>query len=122
MGHHADTPFSAIVVLITAGSEDEAYSIGRALVEERLAACANVLPGVRSVYRWEGRIQDDSEVMLLVKTRASLFPEVVLRVRQLHSYEVPEVIALPIESGDDTYLDWIRSATGDDSRHETPGS
>ena len=117
-----DTASGAIVVLITAGTEDEAYSIGRALVEERLAACANVLPGVRSVYRWEGRTHDDSEVMLIVKTRASLFPQIARRIKELHSYEVPEIIALPIEAGDDAYLGWIRAVTGEFPDADMPGS
>ena len=117
-----DTGSGAIVVLITAGTEDQADSIGRALVEERLAACANVLPGVRSLYRWEGKTHHDSEVLVIVKTRASLFRQIARRVKELHSYEVPEIIGLPIEAGDDAYLDWMHSATGDVSIPETPGS
>ena len=121
-GSAMDTVCGAILVLITAGTEDEAYSIGRALVEERLAACANILPGVRSLYHWEGRTHDDSEVLVLVKTRASLFSKIARRVKELHSYEVPEIIALPIEAGDDAYLDWLRAAIEEDSGVEPPGS
>jgi periplasmic divalent cation tolerance protein len=121
-GGAMDTAPRAIVVLITVGTEDEAYSIGRALVEERLAACANILPGVRSLYRWEGKTHDDAEVLVIVKTRASLFPQLARRVKELHSYEVPEIIGLPIGAGDDAYLDWIRAATEEDTAAEAPAS
>jgi periplasmic divalent cation tolerance protein len=101
----------AIVVLITAPGADKAAEIGRALVEERLAACANIVPGVRSIYRWEGKLQDDAEVLMLVKTRAALFEKLRERVVALHPYSVPEVLALPVAAGAQPYLDWIASAT-----------
>ena len=97
----------AVLVLVTAPSTDVAASIARAVVEERLAACGNVLPGVRSIYRWEGRVQDEPEVLLLLKTQRSSFPKLRDRILALHPYEVPEVVALPIEAGSDAYLDWI---------------
>ena len=100
----------AIVVLVTTPSAEVAASIARALVEERLAACGNVLPGVRSIYRWEGKVQEEGEVLLLLKTQRKRFAELRDRVLALHPYEVPEVIALPVEAGSDAYLDWIAQA------------
>jgi len=96
-----------LVVLITAGSADEATAIARALVDERLAACTNLVPGVRSIYRWEGVVHDDPEVLLVAKTRADRFAALARRVAELHSYDVPEVIALPLVAGAARYLDWL---------------
>ena len=96
-----------IVVLVTAPDADTAASIARTLVEEKLAACGNVLPGVRSIYRWKGEVQDGTEALLVLKTAKMRFKEVVDRVRAIHPYEVPEVIALPIADGLDLYLDWV---------------
>jgi periplasmic divalent cation tolerance protein len=101
----------AIVVLVTAGSADNAAQIARALVEERLAACANIVPGVRSIYRWEGRIADDSEWLLIIKTERTRFAELEARVRTLHAYSVPEVIAVEIVEGSKPYLDWLLAAS-----------
>jgi periplasmic divalent cation tolerance protein len=100
-----------IVVLITAPSEEEAAKIARALVEERLAACANIVKHIRSVYRWEGKIEDDPEVLIVAKTREALFEALEKRVRELHSYSVPEVIALPIVQGSEAYLKWLEEET-----------
>jgi periplasmic divalent cation tolerance protein len=100
-----------IVVLVTAGSAEEAARLGRLLVEERLVACANVLSSVRSIYRWEGEIHDDAEHLLLLKTRRALFDEVERRVRELHSYEVPEVIALDVAEGSTPYVEWVLRET-----------
>lgn len=97
-----------IVILITAASDDEAARIARALVDERLAACANILPGVRSLFFWEGKTQDAREVLLVVKTRQALLDSIVRRVKALHSYTVPEIIALPVLGGSQDYLDWVR--------------
>jgi periplasmic divalent cation tolerance protein len=99
-----------LVVLITAGSAEEATAIARALVEERLAACTNVVPGIRSIYRWEGAVHDDPEVLLVVKTRANRFEALARRVEELHSYDVPEVIALPLMAGATRYLAWLDEA------------
>ena len=77
-------------------------------MEERLAACVNLLPGVRSIYRWEGEVQDDGEVLLIVKTREDALPALTARVVALHPYDVPEVIALPVAGGSDAYLAWLR--------------
>jgi len=98
------------VVLVTAPDLEAGARIGRSLVEEGLAACANVVPGVRSIYRWQGAIQDDAEVLLIVKTRSSLVDALATRVRALHPYELPEVIALPVAGGSAPYLDWVRGA------------
>jgi periplasmic divalent cation tolerance protein len=96
-----------IVVLITASSMAEAQSIGRALVEKRIAACVNVVPGLRSLFRWQGAIEDQEETLMLVKSRAERLPLILETVKQLHSYSVPEVIALPIVGGSPDYLAWI---------------
>ncbi len=96
-----------VVVFITASSTEEAERIGRALVEKKLAACANVIGGVRSVYWWEGRVEEASEAMLVVKTRADKLNGLIDEARRLHSYEVPEIIALPIIHGLPEYLKWI---------------
>jgi periplasmic divalent cation tolerance protein len=97
-----------IVILITAASDDEAARIARALVDERLAACANILPGVRSLFFWEGKTQDEREVLMVVKTMHTLLDSIVRRVKALHSYTVPEIIALPVLGGSQDYLKWVR--------------
>lgn len=104
----------AIVVLVTVGSEREAETIATALLEERLAACVNVTSPVRSLYRWEGRIADDREWQLIIKTQARLFEALATRVRALHSYDVPEIIALPVLAGTADYVDWIQNETQDE--------
>ena len=101
----------AIVILVTVGSEAEAEMIAKAVVEEQLAACVNILSSMRSVYRWEGKVTDDREWLLLIKTRAERFAAVETRVKALHSYQVPEVIALPIMAGTEEYLRWLREET-----------
>jgi periplasmic divalent cation tolerance protein len=101
----------AIVILVTVGSEAEAEMIAKAVVEEQLAACVNILSPMRSVYRWEGKVTDDREWLLLIKTRAERFAAVETRVKALHSYQVPEVIALPIMAGTEEYLRWLREET-----------
>jgi periplasmic divalent cation tolerance protein len=101
-----------VAVLVTAGSDQEAETIASRLVEERLAACVNIVGPIRSVYRWEEGVQRDEERLLIIKTLAQSYPEVERRVRQLHSYTTPEVIALPIVAGSDAYLGWLRLSTG----------
>lgn len=98
---------SHVVVLVTGPSADEAERIGRALVEERLAACANLIPSISSAYWWKGKIEEATEALLVLKTRQDLVERLVTRVRALHSYTVPEVIALPILGGNPDYLRWI---------------
>ena len=100
-----------LVVLITAGSYEEARKIADALVGERKAACVNIVPRVNSLFWWEGKIEGDEESLLVIKTRAELFPEVVDLVKGVHSYEVPEIIALPIIGGNQDYLTWIGEET-----------
>lgn len=95
------------VVLTTAGSEDEARKIARHLVESQLAACVNIVPQVESVYRWQGKIESAREWLLIIKTSAELFPAVREAICELHSYEVPECIALSIEDGSSEYLEWL---------------
>ena len=100
-----------LVVFVTAASTGEAAALAKTLVEERLAACGNVLSGIRSIYHWQGRIEDQPEALVILKTRAELFEALKKRVLELHSYEVPEVIALPIILGSKDYLYWIDSET-----------
>lgn len=99
----------SIVSIITVGDPKEAEGIARRLVEERLAACVNIVPGIKSVYRWEGKVEEGSECMLIVKSEESVFERLKKRVLELHSYEVPEIIALEISDGLKSYLDWIKS-------------
>lgn len=96
---------------VTVGGRDEALAIGRALVEERLAACVNVVEGVTSIYRWEGAIREDPEVVLFAKTRRELVERLTQRVRELHSYDVPCVVALPLQGGNPAFLEWIAAET-----------
>ena len=100
------------MIYITASSRDEAKKIGRALVEERLAACANVIDGMESTYWWEGKLAEDREAVLILKTRADLVGALTARVKTLHSYSVPCVVALPILDGNADYLRWVGSETG----------
>ncbi|GAG12841.1 unnamed protein product, partial [marine sediment metagenome] len=93
-----------IIVLITAGSEEEAHKIAGALVNEKKAACVNIVPRVDSLFWWEGKLDSARESLLIAKTKASLFPEIVELVKRTHSYEVPEIIALPIIAGSEDYL------------------
>ncbi|QPJ61099.1 MAG: divalent-cation tolerance protein CutA [Candidatus Nitronauta litoralis] len=101
-----------IVVLITAGSKEEAGTLARGLVENKHAFCVNIVPGIESVYHWEGKIHNDPEFLLIVKTRREIFDALKSWVVEHHSYDVPEVIALPITSGLGSYLkgidDWVQ--------------
>ncbi len=92
---------------MTASGRDEAVTIGRALVQERLVACVNVLDGMTSLYWWQGAVQQESEAVLIAKTLSDRVPDVVARVRELHSYECPCVVALPISQGNPAFLEWI---------------
>ncbi len=96
---------------VTCGSEEEARIIARTVVGERLAACANVIPGMRSVYRWQGEVCEDSETVLVFKTRHAKFAELSKRVVALHSYDVPCVVEIPLGGGHPAYLDWIVAET-----------
>ena len=96
-----------LVVLMTAGSQEEAEQVAQALVAEMLAACVNVIPGVTSIYKWEGVVQRDQEWLLVAKSRRDVLDALVRRVQALHSYDVPEIIALPVVGGSDAYLRWM---------------
>ena len=103
-----------VVVLVTAGSNEEGRRIGRAMVEERLAACVNVVGPIRSIYRWEGAVEEAEEHLLVMKARTADVPALTARVRALHSYDVPEVVALPLTGGSEAYLAWLAAATDRD--------
>ncbi len=100
-----------IVVLVTASSEEEASRIAGALVEGGLAACANIVPEIRSIFRWEGKTANERETLLVLKSQTDCFDELSSRIKELHSYSVPEIIALPIIKGSPEYLAWIREMT-----------
>jgi len=101
-----------LVVLITAPSLEEAERIASALVVERLAACVNLVPGVRSIYRWEGEVQHDDEVLMVVKAAAASFPELEARVQELHPYDVPEIVGLAPGAVSASYLRFLEDNTG----------
>jgi periplasmic divalent cation tolerance protein len=107
-------PTAFVVVLVTAGSAEEGQRIGRALVEERLAACVNVLGPMRSIYRWQGAVEEADEHLLVVKARAADVSALAERIRALHSYEVPEVVAMPLTGGSEAYLTWLAAVTDRD--------
>ena len=100
-----------ILVFITASSEKEGEKIAQALVKEKLAACVNMIGGVKSLFSWKGQISLEEEVLLIAKTKDKLFESLKKRVLELHSYELPEIIALPILAGFEKYLDWIKKET-----------
>jgi periplasmic divalent cation tolerance protein len=102
----------ARIVLTTAANLEEARKLGRAFVEEQLAACATLIPAVESIYRWKGAIESSSETMLLLKTDVDRLAALESRLRELHSYEVPEFLVLPIETGSRSYLDWMLESLG----------
>ncbi|HPF57901.1 MAG TPA: divalent-cation tolerance protein CutA [Candidatus Competibacteraceae bacterium] len=101
-----------LVVYCTCPDQAMAERIAETMVRERLAACANLVPGLTSIYRWQGAIQHDSEWLLIIKTRGTVYPLLEARIRELHSYNTPEIIALPIQTGSAAYLDWIAGNTG----------
>lgn len=101
----------ACVVLVTCATEDAAVALTTTLVEERLAACGNILPGIRSIYRWQGAVQQDTEVLLLLKTMHARVPALSARIRELHTYDLPEVLAVPVLGGLHAYLNWIAEST-----------
>ena len=100
------------LVVVTAPDEPVAAKLCRTLVSERLVACGNIVPAVRSIYRWEGRLEDEPEFLLLLKTVKSKVPDLLRRVPELHPYEVPEVLVLGIEAGHQPYLDWVAREIG----------
>src|SRR5688572_9484569 len=107
---------SFIVIYVTAGSAEEAEQVAQTLVGEKLAACVNRIKSVRSVYRWQGQVEQADEELLIIKTRKELFSAVEKRVRELHSYSAPEIIALPIVAGSAAYLGWLRDQVAGEAR------
>jgi periplasmic divalent cation tolerance protein len=99
------------IVFVTAASQDEATRIAQTLVEERFAACANIVAPIRSIYRWKGKICDEQEFLIIFKTRTSKFESIQKRVKELHSYEVPEIVSFPLQRGLPQYLDWVMEQT-----------
>ncbi|HTG18119.1 MAG TPA: divalent-cation tolerance protein CutA [Blastocatellia bacterium] len=99
-----------LLVLVTAPNQDEARRIANALVEERLAACVNIVGAIESVYRWEGQVTTDRETLLIIKTTDDRYEDLEQRVKELHSYSTPEVIAFKIERGSSEYLSWLRDS------------
>jgi periplasmic divalent cation tolerance protein len=104
-----ETTSQARVVLTTAASADDARRLGRALVEERLAACATLIPAAESIYHWEGRVETATETLLLLKTGVDQLAALEARLLELHPYETPEFLVLPIEAGSDAYLAWMKT-------------
>lgn len=102
-----------IIILVTAPNRDEAARIAEAIVSERLAACVNIIKGIESIYRWEGKVTRDSEALMLIKTTEDRYVAVERRVRELHTYTTPEVIAVKIDRGSEDYLRWLRESTSE---------
>lgn len=102
---------SCVLAFSTTDSKDEAEKIAKALVEEKLAACVNIVPGLRSIYRWQGKICDENEFLLIIKTAAENQTRIEERIRELHHYEVPELIFVPITDGLPEYLEWVVSSS-----------
>ena len=102
-------------VYMTVGSKDEAIKIGKALITSRLAACINILDNMNSFYLWEGEIQDDTEVVMIAKTTEDRIPELIEKVRSMHSYDCPCIVSLPVLDGYQPFLDWIAGEVNDGS-------
>lgn len=102
-----------IVVLSTCATEDEAGRIARRLIERKLAACVNVLPGARSFYRWQGRVENAQEWLLIIKSSRAIFERLRVAIEELHSYQVPEVVAIPIVEGSANYMNWLQGELDD---------
>jgi periplasmic divalent cation tolerance protein len=100
-----------LIIFCTTASEQEAADISKTVVEEGLAACANIIPQIRSIYRWKEEIWDKGETLIIIKSREELFEKIRSRIKELHSYEVPEIAAVPLDKGDAAYLQWIEAVT-----------
>jgi periplasmic divalent cation tolerance protein len=107
-------PEDAIVVFMTAASREEAVRLAEMMVAARLAACVQILPQMESIYRWQGKIERQQEVLVIAKTAASKFDELEREVRALHSYDTPEIVAFPLTAGSRPYLDWLKTSLTDD--------
>jgi periplasmic divalent cation tolerance protein len=105
----------AIAVITTVGTEEQAYLIAREIVGRRQAACVNIIPAIRSIYRWKGKICKDGELLLIVKTLEGEFEGVAATIRELHSYELPEILSFGVSHGDQSFLDWIASCVDRDA-------
>jgi len=101
----------AVVILVTTPTIDEARKIGNALVEEKLIACANIIPQVESIFYWQDKVCNEKEALMVIKTKKKLIEKIIKRVKALHSYTVPEVIALPIIKGSKDYIKWVKEVT-----------
>lgn len=101
-----------VVIFVTAANKEEAAKISSALIKGKLAACVNIIENVRSLFWWQGEVDNAKEVLLIIKSRKALVNKLIKKVKSLHSYEVPEIIALPIVAGDRKYLKWINDSTG----------
>ncbi len=106
-----ETNGSAVVVFVTASTAEEAEKIGRIIVESRLAACANVLSGIRSIFRWDNKINVENECLMIIKTTLDRYSDLETVIRRHHSYTTPEIIALPVIAGSTPYLEWVRAET-----------
>jgi periplasmic divalent cation tolerance protein len=100
-----------LIIFVTASGAEEAAKMAEAVVEERLAACVNIVGGVESIYRWEGKVTRDREVLMIIKSTSERYAELERRIKELHSYTTPEVVAFEIERGSQPYLDWLRDST-----------
>jgi periplasmic divalent cation tolerance protein len=105
----------AIVVVTTVGTEEQAYLIAREIVARRQAACVNIVPGIRSIYRWKGKICKDGELMLLVKSLEGEFDGIAATIRELHSYELPEILSFNVTQGEQKFLEWIAGSVDKDA-------
>ena len=101
----------AVVIFVTTSSPAEARKIGKALVEEKLVACANIIPQIRSIYRWHDQVRDEPESLMVLKTHSGQIQKIIKKVQLLHSYSVPEIIALPVVAGSKEYLGWVHEVT-----------
>jgi len=104
-----------IVIFVTASSKQEAQKIARLLIKNKLVACVNIIPGIKSLFWWQGKVDEANESLLIIKSRKSALPGVIKLVKSIHSYEVPEIIALPIIAGDKNYLKWLNESLGKSS-------
>ncbi|MCP4727854.1 MAG: divalent-cation tolerance protein CutA [bacterium] len=105
MSNHEDK----IVIFVTASSQNEAYNLGKKLIEDRLAACCNIIPGIQSIYWWDGKVTEDPEILLMIKTKKEAEQKVLETIKSMHSYDLPEMISFPIQGGYPEYFDWIDS-------------
>jgi len=103
----------SLVIISTAGSEREGWKIGRKLVESRLAACVNVIPKVRSFFYWEGKVRGEQEVILVIKTMQKQFGKIINEIKKIHTYEVPEIISLRVDGGEEKYLNWVKKSVSE---------